>query len=173
MKKVISRLLLSAIIIILLLLTAGIVTRASRAREQMDRLDTLPDFTIPSIDGSIFRSCEISTGPLLVTYFHPECEHCQYEISSLFESNIPEGNVKVVLISYAGRFQIETFMKQFDIKNEAPLWVLCDTAFVFREIFGTEIIPSNFIYDKDLRLVRALKGEVKSETLIKYLGSGD
>jgi peroxiredoxin len=172
MKKVISGLLLSAIIIIVLLLTAAIVTRASRARELGERLETLPDFTIPSIDGSIFRSSEILTGPLLVTYFHPECEHCRYEISSLLESNIAEGNVKVVLISYAGRTQIVTFMKQFDIKRETPLWVLCDTAFVFRATFGTEIIPSNFIYDKELKLVKVWKGEVKSETLIKYLGSG-
>ena len=173
MKKIISRLLLSAIAVAVLLLTAGIVTRSAKANKIAERLRTLPDFTIPSIDGSHFSSREITSGPLLITYFHPECEHCQYEISSLFESNVLDGSVNVVLVSYAGRSQIESFMRQFDGEGDTLLWVLCDTAFTFRETFATEVIPSNFIYDENLRLVKALKGEVKSEALLKYLRGGD
>lgn len=62
-------------------------------------------------------------------------------------------------------------MQQFDIKNDSIFTVLSDTAFVFSEIFRTDVIPSNFIYNEDLRLVKVLKGETTIETITKYLGS--
>jgi hypothetical protein len=49
--------------------------------------------------------------------------------------------------------------------------VLSDTAFIFSELFRTDVIPSNFIYNKDLKLVKALRGETTIETITKYLQS--
>lgn len=169
MKKIIAGLTVVIILIAVLLLTAGIAIKAGKAKEMTERVKTLPDFTFPNIEGGLFSSSEITRGPLLVTYFHPECEHCQYEISSLFESNFLDGTVKAVLVSYAGPARIREFIDQFKTDNDTLLWVLSDTSMIFREIFGTDIIPSNFIYDENLRLVKALKGEIRTETIIKYL----
>lgn len=173
MKKLAARLTVALIFLAVLLLTAGIMRKAGKANEIAERVKNLPDFTFPNIDGSLFNSTKITEGPLLVAYFHPECEHCQYEISSLFESNLLDGNLKVVLVSYADRDRIMEFMKPFNVEHHTLLWVLSDTALAFREIFGTEIIPSNFIYDKDLQLVKVLKGEIRTETIIKCLESAD
>jgi hypothetical protein len=51
--------------------------------------------------------------------------------------------------------------------------VLSDTAFVFSELFRTDVIPTNFIYDEDLKLIKILKGETTIETITKYLQYGN
>ncbi len=173
MKKKLARLSIVLILLAVLLLTVGIVRKAGEVNEMAERLKILPDFTFPLVEGGLFSSSEITRGPLLVTYFHPDCEHCQYEISSLFESNFLDGNTKVVLVSFAGPARISKFMEQFHTEYDTLLWVLSDTSMGFREIFGTEMIPSNFIYDENLRLVKELKGEVRTETIFKYLRSAN
>ena len=173
MKKGLAKALISFIAVIVTLLIAGIITKKNKADEIRERINTLPDFTLPAIDGSIFNSSEISEGPLLVTYFHPECEHCRYEISSLFQSNIPGSGVKILLISYEGSNKIKSFMRQFNVNNDTVFTVLSDTAFVFSELFRTDVIPSNFIYNEDLRLVKILKGETTIKTITKYLQGGN
>lgn len=171
MKKTVARLTVALILLAVIMLTAGIIRKAGTANEIAERIKTLPDFTFPNVNGDLFISSEITRGPLLVTYFHPECEHCQSEISSLFESNFLDGNIKVVLVSYADPGRIREFMDQFKTEYDTMLWVLSDTLMDFREIFGTEIIPSNFIYDENLRLVRDLKGVIRTETILKQLRS--
>jgi hypothetical protein len=156
MKRSLAKILVAAVVFVVTLLVGGIVSKKTKAS-----------------DGYLFNTGEISEGSVLIIYFHPECEHCQYEISSLVKSNIPESGVKILLISDAGSQQIKSFLEQFDIKNDRMYKVLYDTAFVFRRIFGVEIIPSHFIYNEALKLVKSLKGETRIETIEKYLKSDD
>ena len=117
MKKRIAKVVLAGIAVVFFLLIGGIISKRQKASEQFARISALPDFTIPTIDGSLFNTSEISEGPLLITYFHPECEHCQYEISSLANSNIPDSGVKILLVSYAGSQQIRSFMGELRYKK--------------------------------------------------------
>ena len=173
MKRIAARLIIGVFILLGLLLITSIAIKVGKANETAERIRKLPDFSFSTINRGLFNSGNIEKGPLLITYFHPECEHCQYEISSLFESNIHEGNMKLVLVSYAGCSQLRIFMQQFNYENDTLLWVLSDTSLSFGEIFGTEVIPSNFIYDENLELIKVLKGEIKTETILKYLRSAN
>jgi cytochrome oxidase Cu insertion factor (SCO1/SenC/PrrC family) len=116
MKRSLAKILVAAVVFVVTLLVGGIVSKKTKASERSSRISTLPDFTLPSVDGYLFNTGEISEGSVLIIYFHPECEHCQYEISSLVKSNIPESGVKILLISDAGSQQIKSFLEQFDIK---------------------------------------------------------
>ena len=173
MKKGLSKVIILLIAVIVVLLIAGTITKKNKADNISDRISTLPEFTLPAMDGSIFNSTEISEGPLLVTYFHPECEHCQYEIASLVKSNIPGSGTRILLISYVSSKKIRSFMQQYNVNNDNVFTVLSDTAFIFSELFRTDVIPSNFIYNKDLKLVKTLRGETTIETITKYLQSGN
>ncbi len=173
MKKMVAKMVFAAFVVVVFLLIGGIVNKRIKASERLARISSLPDFTIPTIEGSLFNTREISEGPLLITYFHPECEHCQYEISSLAKSNIPESGVKILLVSYASSQQIRSFLGKIDVINDSTFHILSDTTFIFSELFRTDVIPSNFIYNEDLRLVKILKGETNIETITKYLQSGN
>jgi hypothetical protein len=73
------------------------------------------------------------------------------------------------MISSAPVDSISGFLDKFNYKNYASVIPLADTSYSFGGIFGNNIVPSNYIYNKELELVKVLNGEIKTETLIKYL----
>ncbi|MCK7532175.1 MAG: hypothetical protein MZV63_14670 [Marinilabiliales bacterium] len=111
----------------------------------------------------------IEKGPLLIVRFHPECEHCHYEISSLLKSDAIPSEAKVLLISSACRDSIQSFLKRLDFSGNRSITVLADAAFSFGSIFGSESVPVNYVYDRNLKLEKVFYGEVKIETLINHL----
>jgi peroxiredoxin len=169
MKKNLAYLIIAILIIVFLILVSGIYSRKTKAKKAFQQIEILPAFTLPSLNGELFYSDAITTGPILITYFHPECEHCQYEISSIFSSKLPEEDFKIILISNADPVQVKSFIRQFDLRNDSLLWVLCDTSHVFSKMFETQIIPTNYIYDKDRHLVKIVKGEINVQTILKNL----
>jgi hypothetical protein len=173
MKKRIAKLIVAATMAILVFLIWGSLFRKAKAEEAAERIRSLPDLVLFDINGNVFRTDQITSGPLLITYFHPECDHCRYEIASIFRSDLLDSDVKIILVSHADLSQIKLFMEQFDGRDYPALNVLHDPDLSFGEIFGTEVIPSNFIYNKDLQLIKAFRGETTTETILKYLHSSD
>lgn len=172
MKRKFALIVIASFIFSLLFLVAGIIRKAMAAEEIAERISTLPQFSLPKLDGGLFSSKEINAGPLLIIYFHPECEHCHHEISSIIESPLPDRDVKIILVSYASQHLIRSFIDRIGNVGEARILILTDTALIFRGIFGSDIIPSNYIYNKELELVKSIKGETRTETILKYLKSG-
>jgi peroxiredoxin len=171
MKRVLAGLIFSGVALVLILIALGILRKVSEASENTEKIFNLPSFSLTDTDGELFSSSEIKSGPLLIVYFHPDCEHCQFEIASLLGANTMIEDMKLLLVSYADREQIKLFLDLIEIRNEARTWILSDTALVFSQLFGSRVIPSNYIYDKDLKLVKSIKGETRTETILKYLKS--
>lgn len=172
MKRIIAAITISTFALIIIMLTAGIITRAKQAGIIEKRIATLPEFTLPTIDGEILNTANFGSGPLLIVYFHPECEHCRSEIESLLGSTLLESYVKLIMISYAGPDIIRSFIREIEVNSEAKTWIVSDTTLLFSDLFGTDIIPSSYIYNEDLRLVKCFKGETSLGGILKYLGSG-
>lgn len=171
MKKILSALIIASISIVLIMLVGGIVAKVIKANDSAERIKTLPSFTLESLDGNIFSSDDLEKGPLLIVYFHPECEYCQYEISTLISNDIQSRGIKILLVSNARPEAIRKFMEPFDINSE-NFNILSDTSVVFSEMFGIHTVPVNILYDVNLKLVKYFKGEVKTETILNYLVSG-
>lgn len=171
MRKMLTALIIASVSILFLILTGGIINKVVKANETAERIKTLPFFTLGTLEGNMFNSEDLKRGPLLIVYFHPECEYCQYEISSLISNDIQSRGIKVLFVSNARSDSIKRFMKPFDT-NSDNLHILSDTSVVFTEMFGIHSVPVNILYDEKLRLVKIFKGEVKTETILNYLGSG-
>jgi len=171
MKKIIPALIIASISIVFVMLVGGIVVKVVKANESAERIKTLPSFTLETLEGNIFNSGDLKKGPLLIVYFHPECEYCQYEISSLISNDIQSSGIKVLFVSNARPDLIKRFMEQFDI-NSKNFHILSDTSVVFTEIFGIHVVPVNILYDENLKLIKYFKGEVKTDAIFNYLGNG-
>ncbi|MFH0843537.1 MAG: redoxin domain-containing protein [Bacteroidota bacterium] len=169
MKRIISVILLFLIISITIVLLAGISGKLKKHDQLVERIKQLPEFTLLTLDNTSFSSSEIKEGPLLIVYFHPECEHCRYEISELFRSSLPGSGIPVLLVSRASRDSVTLFLEEFDFPETDEIITLIDTAFVFEDTFGNSIIPSGYLYDKNLNLIDALHGEYKIETILNRL----
>jgi hypothetical protein len=168
MKKVILISVILFIIFSISVMITGIAKKMHSQKTIAEKISRLPSFTFMTLTNEIFNSKDMSEGPALVVYFHPECEHCQYEISEIFKSKIPAEFKNVILVSSAHPDSLKIFLSQFDYSDYLSVIPLVDTAYVFEDIFGSGVIPSSYIYDRKLNLVKVLHGEVKTETILKY-----
>jgi len=171
MKKILPALIIASVSIVFLVLIGGIIVKVVKANDSAERIQTLPSFSLGTLEGDIFNSDDLKRGPLLIVYFHPECEYCKYEISSLISNDIQSRGIKVLFVSNANPESIQRFMEPFDI-NSKNFHILSDTSVVFTEMFGIHVVPVNILYDENLKLVKYFKGEVKTEAILNYLGSG-
>jgi hypothetical protein len=169
MRKDFKNIILITLILVLSTLVICVIRKISGDRLKINKLASLPSFSFIAIDGSNFNSSEIKTGPVLIVRFHPECDHCQYEISQIFKSEIPSLVNKFLLISSAPPDSISKFLNQFHYSDYPSAIALADSNNSFSDIFGRDIVPSNYIYNEELKLVKIIFGEVKPETICKYL----
>lgn len=171
MKKILTVLIIVSISIVFLMLVGGIIVKVVKANDSAEKIETLPSFSLGTLDGSVFNSDDLKKGPLLIVYFHPDCEYCQYEISTLIENDIQSRGIKVLFVSHASPESIHKFMEPFDINYE-NFHILSDTSLVFSAVFRINVVPVNILYDEDLKLVKYFKGEVKPDAILNYLVSG-
>lgn len=173
MRKLILTVLPVVFSITLILLISGVRSKILNEKGINEKISVLPSFAFKTLARDDFHSSDIKEGPVLIVRFHPECEHCQYEISQIFKSDIPDLVSKALLISSDHPDSIRKFLEQFDSSDHPSVIVLADTSYLFSDIFGKDIIPSNYIYNKKLKLVKVLSGEVKTETIRKYIQTGE
>jgi hypothetical protein len=155
------------------LLITGMIKKIHWQNQVKERISTLPSFSLMTIEDANFNSSKIEKGPVLIVRFHPECEHCQYEITEILKSDIPYLAEKVILISSADPDSVRKFLGRLNYQDYPSVIALADTTYTFGDIFGNDIIPSSYIYNKKLDLVKVLPGEVRTETIIKYLRMSD
>lgn len=169
MRKIILRLLVSIAVLLAFFLVIGTVRKVKKHEHMAKKIASLPAFSLMTLSNGIFNLSEIKEGPVLIVHFHPECEHCKYEIFEIMKSDIPILFTKVILISSAHPDSIRKFLKDFNYTDFQSVITLFDSYYEFEGIFGNGFVPSNYIYNKELKLVKVLHGEVKTEVLIQCL----
>ena len=169
MRRIILAVVIAIFTLSATFLIFGIINKIQKNKQITEKIARLPSFSFMKLTNEAFNSSEIRKGPVLVIRFHPECEHCQYEISEILKSNIPSSGTCIIMVSSADPDSIRKFFRQFDLSDYPLIIPLADTSYIFGDIFGSDIVPSNYIYNKELDLVKVLYGEVKTETILKYL----
>jgi thiol-disulfide isomerase/thioredoxin len=169
LRKIISGFVLVLIVSLASFLVIKIIRKTNHNKLVAERISTFPSFSFRTLSKTIYNSSSIKEGPVLVVHFHPECEHCQYEISEILKSDIPDSFSKVILVSAAHPDSIKNFLLRLKYTDHSSILPLADTSYNFEEIFGPGTIPSSYVYAKNLKLVKVLHGEVKTETILKYL----
>jgi len=147
------------------------ITIQIRQKKIIERkIQTLPQFSFPEILGNNFNSSYINSDKsCLIIYFHPECDHCQYEAEQICLNIDQFYNFQIVMISPASRESIEDFANNYHLLEIDNISILIDTLDVFHNAFGPNPLPTSFIYNKERKLVKQFKGEVTTEALLNYL----
>lgn len=169
MKRLILGLVVLTVFLVGTLLLIGINRKMKNQKEISERTSKLPSFTFMTLSELPFNSLDINEGPVLIVHFHPECEHCQYEISEILKSVIPESFKTVLLVSSANPDSIRRFLFRMNISDFPSVITLADTSYSFEATFGSSPIPTSYIYNSKLKMIKVLHGEVKTETILKYL----
>jgi len=173
-KKHISLILLAVLAIVLLVLGRAIVGKVIERASLEERIEKLPAFSFTGLDGSSFSHEQLSDGkPVLLIYFHPDCEHCQYEAGVIRDSLSQLAGAEVLFISSAPASELQEFGGAYDLSGHPGVHILHDAAGAFHTMFGSSTVPSVFIYNRNRALVKHFKGETKIEAILKYLSDDD
>lgn len=170
MKKV-TRSTLLLIIIFLLSYMCNSTYKSIRAKEAVaQRIQSIPTFSFNDLYDYTFKNTDLNQEQsCLFIYFHPDCEHCQYEASQFIPNMSELAPYQILMISTDSIPNIKMFEEEYHLNEMDNIVMLHDPNYNFEKIFGTKIIPTSFIYGKDQRLKRIFKGEVKIEAVLNSL----
>jgi thiol-disulfide isomerase/thioredoxin len=173
MKNLFKWVILFLVLALISLMIAGIIRKSKEGKLAKEKIETLPDFSFKTINDSIFSRNQIKDGPVLILFFNPECEHCQYQVQAVIKNREAISDVLVLMISNAGKEIVMDFIKSYNLIDFPRLVVLLDDTHSFDKFFGTETVPASFIYDKKLKLTKYFHGEATFETILGYLKKND
>ena len=108
--------------------------------------------------------------PTVILYFHPECEHCQYEANEIGRQPERFAKANMILITPDDSIKrVEAFAGKYKLWQVDNLVILLDLKGQFKKEFGTSVVPSVFIYGANKRLLKQFVGEVKMEAVLKII----
>lgn len=145
--------------------------RYQSKKESEQRIQTLQHVCFESLTGGqVFVDEFDSRKPTVIIYFHPECEHCQYEASEIGKQAEQFEKANMIMITPDDSTkQVEAFAAKYHLWEVDNLTVLLDRNHQFLKSFGTTVFPSVFIYGADKKLLKMYKGETKMEAIISNL----
>ncbi len=140
-------------------------------KEVTNRIQTLQHACFESLNGGQICIDEFdSRKPTVIIYFHPECEHCQYEALEIGRNarRFEEANLIMVTPDDSIK-RLKDFASNYHLWEVDNLAILIDRKREFKKRFGSAVAPSVFIYGTDRKLVKTYKGETKIEAIINSL----
>lgn len=140
-------------------------------KEAAERIQTLQHGCFESLHGEqIWLDGFNPNQPTVILYFHPECEHCQYEATEIGRQPERFAKANMILVTPDDSTKrIEAFANRYKLWQVDNLIILYDRKGQFKKQFGTSIVPSVFIYGNDKRLLKQFSGEVKMEAVLNFI----
>ena len=128
---------------------------------------TIPNFSFLSQKNQSFSNINIDNtkSRIIINYFSPNCENCQYMADELLKDSHKLKNIQILMITSANSTSTTKFKNDYKLSLLPNIIILRDTNYMFQKIFGTGIVPSFFIYEKN-KLIKKVNGETKIENLI-------
>lgn len=140
-------------------------------KEIDDRILTLQHCCFETLQGELKYIDEFY--PLktsVIIYFHPECEHCQYEALQIGKNPEQFRKANMILISADTIAEnVKGFAAQYDLKEIGNLTILLDRKNRFEQCFGAAMIPSVYIYGANKKLIKRYCGETKISAIISQI----
>jgi thiol-disulfide isomerase/thioredoxin len=173
MKKILAIVLGAVLLLFISLMSYHIYKTISHKKDINLRANVLPAFRFYKQDKTAFNtdSLQHCTDRLIIEYFSPDCEHCQYTAQQYVAQKEKLKNCKILMVTFSDSLSVANFYRDYKLNTVPNLIVLSDPNIQFPKYFGAGVIPSFYVY-KDNRLVNKFLGETRisnllSDTLIK------
>lgn len=147
-----------------------VISKINHKKEVAEHIKTIPAFSYKNINGKVFSNTDFKENTSTIfLYFNSECEHCQNEAEQIRDNIKKFANVQLVFISFEEPKQIEAFAAKYKLNHYDNVNFLCDSKVSFATTFDVNSLPTVVIYDKNKKLVKKIKGEVKVENILNML----
>ena len=171
MRGVIKYIVLATIAFAAIFLMVRIYSKYTQKKEIEVRVQSIQEgCCFESFYGGQVCLDEFDTSiPSLIFYFHPECEHCQYEASEIGLNAAEFINTNIIWITPDDSLErVDEFITSNHLWEVDNLAVLLDHENTFQQFFGNSPFPTVFIYQND-SLQTKFVGETKIEALINSI----
>lgn len=175
MRQYIKYFLLTKFLIIIGLLVFIILKSYNEKTKLQIQIQTIPKIEFFSLNQQVIKIEDFSSEmPLILIYFHPECDHCHYEAQEIGQNATAFENCQMIMITSDDSIpRVEDFFNKHHLWELENIDVLLDKNNTFKKTFGKAIIPSVYIYDKERRLKKQFLGETKPEAIINVINNPD
>lgn len=171
MKKTIAILLIFLVITTVSYFGYRSIKKHNTTKQTEKTIQELPVFSFYILNKKRFTYTNTTKKHTLIIYFHPECEHCQYEAKQLVLNKEKFKQTQILMISPADLRDIQLFNTSYGLNKIETLKMLWDKERKFENYFGKSTFPTILIYNKENKLQKKYKGEVKIESIIEYIGN--
>lgn len=175
MQKLLKYLISFALMVVVSFLVTRTYQSYKTKIESRNKIQTLQHCCLESVNGG--QVCIDGFNPdqpTVIIYFHPECEHCQYEASEIGKQAERFDKVNMIMITPDdSTARVEAFAIKYRLWEVDNLAILIDRKNQFKNQFGASVIPSVFIYGSDKKILKMYKGEVQIKAIIQFIDGNE
>lgn len=131
----------------------------------------LPNFLLLRQDSSWLSTANLPKNrPVVITFFNPDCEHCQHEATQLANNMKKLNKVEFVWATYAPSFEeIDAFATKYKLKGLENVHFVKDVNYAIPSFYRLKMTPYMAVYDKNKQLLKTFPMGVSPEELLKLI----
>lgn len=169
-RSTFSWVLIITILCTIALLMNALSNKLKSSGERKEQLSSLPNLSLFTLHDSIrFDLKALLPEPIILIHFNSTCDHCQYEASSIHQSINRFRDSQLVFFSTESIKLIQNFSSKYKLNQYSNILFLKINPTDATKSLGKLHIPHIFIYNRSGKLVKEFKGEVKPESILKYI----
>lgn len=169
MKKFTQWFLIGIVIISISWMLNASIEKSNSRNSVKEKIITLPELTLFELDSTEMDTSILNRKSLALIFFNSACEHCQYEAKEIKNHIHAFANSTLVFISTESLPEIKAFALAYGLDAYQNISFTKINSEHAINAFGALSIPHVFIYGPDKKLRKEFKGEIKAETISKYL----
>lgn len=132
---------------------------------------TLPYFEMKETGSEeVFESKSLDNGrETILFYYGPECSHCRTLADEVRSRMDMLKEVNLVYVTHIDPYKAEQFRKLYGFDKFSNVHFLHNDGSTFYNAFGDMFIPSAYVYGKDGKLKRFIRGETSIRELLPLI----
>lgn len=167
MKNNRLKILAIAIPVLVIGVIAYLFFNLQQKKERVKILETIPEFNLKTIDGSLLTSENLKNTTKVIVYFSPDCHFCQGEAEELYENINKYNDIQWVWVASEPANEIKKFAEKYHLdKNDNIHWCYDDNASFYRK-YQMKSVPYFLVYDENNKLIKRNSGAIKLEKLFE------
>jgi len=170
MQKTTKLLLITFALLFVLLLGLKVFTTVQYKKEKKEQVKSLPAFSFIEMNGRKYSRENIAhnKGIVIINYFDPDCDHCQFMTSQIIKNAIRFSTAQVIMVTNSDSAAVAHFINRYQLMRIKNIVMLRDPNSNFYKIWGSAVTPSFFIY-KNGAIAKTIMGETKIENIIDVI----
>lgn len=128
-------------------------------------------FKITLLNGKTFTYQQLKKNiPTVLIYFSPDCDHCKDFTAELLKHTNELKNRQIVMVTYLPVAEMKPFDSTYHISS-LPNFIMGTEGYTFivKEYYNVGLFPSIYIFNKDMKLVKAVPPSQTPQALVKEI----